>query len=95
MDSLTANTSIHLGMEFKPGDVQILCNHWIMHSRTAYVDWTEAERRRHLLRLWLACDDGPVLPANFIEDMQGATQGGRPNGINVPGVPLSAPLEPC
>jgi len=95
VDSLTASPSTHLGMEFRPGDIQILCNHWIMHSRTSYIDWPEAARRRHLLRLWLACDDGPVLPANFIEDMQGATQSGRPNGIHVPGVPLSAPLEPC
>lgn len=95
VDSLTADPAIHLGMEFKPGDVQILCNHWTLHSRTSYVDWPEPIRRRHLLRLWLACDDGPVLPANFTEEMQGATRSGRPNGINMPGVKLSAPLDPC
>ena len=95
VDALTADSSIHLGMEFQPGDVQVLCNHWTFHSRTSYIDWAEPDRRRHLLRLWLACEDGPMLPANFTEVMQGATRKGRPDGIRVPAVPLSAPLEPC
>ena len=92
VDSLTADPSIHLGMEFRPGDIQILCNHWTFHSRTSYVDWPEPARRRHLLRLWLACEDGPALPRNFTEVMQGATSNRRPNGICIPGVPLSAPF---
>ena len=49
--------------------------------------------RRHLLRLWLACDDGPALPAAMTISYQGATTNGRPNGIRTPGVPLVAPLE--
>ena len=94
LDSLAADPKIRLMMEFKPGDVQLLCNHWILHSRTGYVDWPEPQRRRHLLRLWLACDDGPSLPPVFTSSYQGATGGGRPDGIRVPGVPFSAPLEP-
>ena len=95
VDELTIDPAIHLGMEFLPGDVQVVCNHWTFHSRTSYVDWPEPERRRHLLRLWLACDDGPALPPSYTEVFQGRTAGGRPNGINVPGVPFSAPLDPC
>ena len=95
LDTLADDPAIRLSMEFRPGDIQILCNHWILHSRTGYVDWPEPERRRHLLRLWLACDDGPGLPPSFTQVAQGATRGGRPDGIRVPGVPLSAPLEPC
>lgn len=94
-DSLTNDPAIHLSMEFRPGDIQMLCNHWILHSRTSYVDWPEPERRRHLLRLWLACEDGPALPDSFTTSVRGATRSGRPGGIEVPGVPLSAPLEPC
>ena len=48
-----------------------------------------------LLRLWLACDDGPALPEHLTAGFQGATAGGRPAGIRVPGVPLVAPLEPA
>jgi hypothetical protein len=94
LDSLAADPKIRLMMEFRPGDVQLLCNHWILHSRTGYVDWPEPGRRRHLLRLWLACDDGPSLPPLFTTSYQGATGGGRPDGIRVPGVPFAAPLEP-
>lgn len=50
-------------IEFEPGDMQFLHNHVILHTRTAYVDWPEPERKRHLLRLWLKDDHGrPVVP---------------------------------
>lgn len=95
LDSLAADPRLHLDMTFRPGDVQVLCNHSILHSRTAYEDWPEMERRRHLFRLWLACDEGPVLPAFMTNEFQGLTAGGRPNGVRVPGVPLVAPHDPC
>ena len=75
----------------RPGDIQLVSNQFIFHSRTAYEDWPEPERRRHLLRLWLACDDGPELPESMVERL-GVTASGRPNGICVPGVPFVAPL---
>jgi hypothetical protein len=54
----TANDpSLYLDMEFRPGDIQLLKNSVILHKRTAYDDWEEPERRRHLLRLWLAAPD--------------------------------------
>jgi len=50
-------------IEFEPGDIQFLHNHVILHTRTAFEDWPEAARKRHLLRLWLRDDDGrPVVP---------------------------------
>jgi len=36
-------------MNFMPGDVQFLHNHTILHSRSAYEDWPEVKRKRHLL----------------------------------------------
>lgn len=44
------------------------------------------------MRLWLACDDGPVVPA-FMNERHGQTASGRPDEIRVPGVRLVAPLE--
>jgi hypothetical protein len=93
LDALATDPALHLDMAFAPGDVQVLCNHSILHSRTAYEDWPEQERRRHLLRLWLACEDGPALPPFMTDEFQCATAGGRPDGIRVPGVPLVAPLQ--
>ncbi|MGW2659493.1 TauD/TfdA family dioxygenase [Nocardia tengchongensis] len=50
----TANDpAFYLPMEFAPGDVQILNNAKILHSREAYTDYEDPARRRHLLRLWL------------------------------------------
>lgn len=39
-----------------PGDIQWLSNHTILQARTAYEDFDEPERKRHLLRLWLSLD---------------------------------------
>ena len=90
--ALANDPALHQDMELAPGDMQFVCNHSIAHSRTAYEDYPEPAKRRHLLRLWLACDDGPTLPADFTGEHQGRTAGGRPDGIRVPGVPLIAPL---
>ena len=42
-----------LDMNFQPGDMQLLKNASVLHKRTAYTDWPEPDRKRHLLRLWL------------------------------------------
>lgn len=50
-------------MEFRQGDIQFLHNHVTLHSRREFSDWSNPDRRRHLLRLWLYDDDGrAVLP---------------------------------
>lgn len=95
IDAMAADSAFHLDMDFAPGDMQFLNNHVIMHSRTSYEDHPEPTKRRHLLRLWLACDDGPPLPKVMIDDaFQGGTINGRPNGISVPGVTPIAALDP-
>lgn len=45
-----------LPMDFEPGDMQFLNNYVTLHDRTAYEDYAEPERKRHLLRLWLAVE---------------------------------------
>jgi hypothetical protein len=92
-DEIAGSDALRLDMEFDDGDIQILNNHWILHSRTAYEDFEEPERRRHLMRLWLACEDGPPFPPAMSESFYGLTLNGRPNGIHIPGVPMVAPLE--
>ncbi len=47
----------HLSMELRPGDIQILNNEVMLHTRTGFTDWPEPARRRHLWRLWLAAPD--------------------------------------
>ena len=36
------------------GDLQLISNTFLQHSRTSYEDFAEPELKRHYLRLWLA-----------------------------------------
>lgn len=44
---------LSLHMDFMPGDVQILDDSMIWHSRAAFIDDENPQKRRHLLRVWL------------------------------------------
>jgi len=91
-DSLANDPRLHLFMEFRPGDVQLVHNHTMLHDRTAFVDWPEPERRRHLLRLWLAADKARPLPPVFAQ-RYGSVEIGDRGGIIVRGTKLHAPLK--
>ncbi len=81
---------IYFDMEFRRGDIQLLHNHVALHTRTEFTDWPEPDRKRHLMRLWLAEDRGgrPVVPG-FRENIQGV----MPRDT-VPCAPVDA-LEPA
>lgn len=93
LDSLAESPDLHLDMELAVGDIQFVCNHYILHSRTNYEDHPDPKARRHLLRLWLSCDDGPAVPAVF-DNYTGIDARGRPTGLLLDGVRLNAPLIP-
>lgn len=82
LDRLANEPELNLRMEFIPGDIQFLHNHQILHSRTDFEDWPEAERRRHLLRLWLAPKEGRPLPECFAT-RYGSLEPGNRGGIIV------------
>ena len=92
-DALADDPRLHMTMEFLPGDIQLVHNHTLLHDRTAFVDWPEPERRRHLLRLWLAPAESRPLPQVFAERYGTVTVGAR-GGVLVRGTTLHAPLEP-
>jgi hypothetical protein len=52
---------------FEPGDIQLINNYVTLHGRTAYVDYPERDRRRHLLRLWLKVPGARTLPPEYGE----------------------------
>jgi hypothetical protein len=81
-------------MDFRQGDIQFLHNHVTVHSRTEFEDFPEPERRRHLLRLWLATPGGRPLPPAYADRYGHLEPGQRPaGGIVVPGTVFKAPLE--
>ena len=93
IDALASSDEFRLEMDFRPGDVQFLHNHQILHARTSYEDHPEEHRKRHLLRLWLSAPAGRPLPPVFAERYGEIRVGKRRGGIVVPGAGLSAPLE--
>jgi hypothetical protein len=79
-------------MQLQPGDIQLAHNHTILHDRTAFEDYPEPERKRHLLRLWLAPVGARRLPEVYAERFGSTTPGDR-GGVVVPGATLSVPLD--
>jgi hypothetical protein len=71
---------------FKAGDVQFLNNYVALHTRRDYEDWPEADRKRHLLRLWLSDPDNRPIPKDLREGYRG-------RGVLPAGVELNAPLD--
>jgi hypothetical protein len=65
LDDIYLEPGLPLTMDFRPGDIQWLLNYAALHSRTAYQDYPDYKRKRHLLRLWLKRDTGRPLVANF------------------------------
>jgi hypothetical protein len=92
-DDLANDKELRLDMELRPGDMQFLHNHTCLHDRTAFVDWPEPERKRHLLRLWLAAPGARPLPPVFAPRYGSTTIGDR-GGIVCEKTRLHAPLEP-
>ena len=91
-DRLAEDTKLRLDMALQPGDMQFAHNHTILHDRTAFEDWPEPERKRHLLRLWLAAPGARPLPPVYAE-RYGSVEVGDRGGIICPGTRLHAPLE--
>jgi hypothetical protein len=91
-DRLAEDATLRLDMEFRPGDMQFVHNHTILHDRTAFEDWPEPERKRHLLRLWLAPQGARPLPPAYAE-RYGSVEIANRGGIICKGTKLHAPLE--
>ena len=92
-DEIANDPDIHLRMRLKPGDMQFVYNHATLHDRTEYRDWSEPNKRRHLLRLWLSLPEDRPLPPTFAERYGSVTIGDR-GGIIVPNAELCVPLSP-
>ena len=91
-DELANEPSLNLMMALEPGDMQFVHNHTILHDRTAFEDFPEPERKRHLLRLWLAPPRARSLPVVFAQRFGSVTPGDR-GGVAVAGAKPIIPFD--
>jgi hypothetical protein len=71
LESIANDPSVHVEMDFEPGDVQLLNNGRILHAREAYADDDDPAERRHLLRLWIAAHRFTSLEQQLREGISG------------------------
>ena len=58
LQELALSEVLALQMYLRPGDVILLNNHYTLHAREGYEDWTEPLRKRLLLRFWINSPNG-------------------------------------
>ncbi len=92
-DELANDTRLNFLMRLEPGDMQFVHNHTLLHDRTAFEDWQEPARKRHLLRLWLSSPLARSLPPVWAQ-RYGSTEPGERGGVMVPAASWIAPLNP-
>jgi hypothetical protein len=83
-----------LRMMLQRGDMQFANNHIVIHARLAFEDYPEADRRRHLIRLWLSAPQGRKLPKLLEERWGNIEVGTVRGGILVPGAVPAVNFEP-
>jgi len=74
--ALSVREDFLLRMDFRPGDIQLLNNHVILHARDEYEDWPKAARKRLLLRVWINVPNVRPLAPNFADRLNSGPRGG-------------------
>jgi hypothetical protein len=64
---LAMRSDIRLDIDLKPGDIQLLNNHTVLHTRTAFEDYPQPEANRFLLRVWINMPNGRPLEDAFAD----------------------------
>jgi len=77
-----------LGMMLERGDIQLVNNLTVVHSRESFEDHANPDQRRYLLRLWLSSPDGRKLPEFLTERWGNIAVGSLRGGIRVPSATL-------
>jgi hypothetical protein len=76
---------LSLFIDWQPGDISFVLNHVALHARTAYEDFSEAERKRHLLRLWIDLHGARPIHEDIAREMAGIEL--------APGIECTTPLD--
>lgn len=91
-DACANDSDLHFSMQLQPGDMQFVYNHALLHDRTAFTDWPDPAKRRHLFRLWLSIPGDRELPDCF-RQRYGSIEPGNRGGIITEKTRLHAPID--
>jgi hypothetical protein len=93
-DQFANDSRLNFLMRLEPGDMQFVHNHNLLHDRTAFEDWSEPSKKRHLLRLWLSSPEARALPSVFAQRYGSVVPGAR-GGVMHTDAAVNAPLYPA
>ncbi|MEM7140760.1 MAG: TauD/TfdA family dioxygenase [Actinomycetota bacterium] len=65
VDMLCQDPALHLRFTLQQGDIVLVNNYAVAHSRSGFEDHDDPDLKRHLLRLWLVLHQGRELAADF------------------------------
>ncbi|MBD3894506.1 TauD/TfdA family dioxygenase [Halomonas sp. ML-15] len=81
LDEALRDPKFCFSMNIEKGDMQLLNNYTVVHSRTDFEDYEDDARKRHLLRLWMTIPGSQPLPDSwrdaFKDTRAGAVRGGN------------------
>ncbi|WP_349956561.1 TauD/TfdA family dioxygenase [Rhizobium sp. ZPR3] len=83
VQTMASDPEMHMEMQLEPGDLQLVNNHIVYHSRTAYEDHEDFDRRRHLFRFWFSVPGSRELPAEFANVWGKTTAGSVRGGVRL------------
>ena len=79
LETLAEDPTLHISLSLEPGDVLLLNNWTTFHRRSEFLDSSNPEKKRHLLRVWLSMPNSrPIAPC--FADHFGATGAGELRG---------------
>jgi hypothetical protein len=65
LDAVVRRPDLMYCMNLEAGDLQLLSNQTVLHSRTSFEDHADEDKKRTLYRLWLAMPDSLQLPVGW------------------------------
>lgn len=79
LEEVAEESAMHVRIRQEPGDI-LLLNNWVtLHRRTAFEDFADRQRRRHIMRIWLSVPGSRPIDPLFKENY-GATEAGAIRG---------------
>ncbi len=81
LDEVCSREELHTRFTLQRGDMLFLNNWTTLHRRTAFEDFEEPERSRHLLRGWLSMPNSRPIDQSFLSNFGSVQSGAIRGGI--------------